>query len=375
MDAPPTAIGSEQLTPVKLSSRCEHTPALLLLLYAFKRCAQLRAAARAFLAFSCESINSRTDVRSALKSSNCFQELEATPSTHRHIRSCRTLFSPCRVVAAAVPPLLFKVSLFFMSIMPQRRAAARSDSKDEIVPFSQSLGPVEKHKLTTLDNPSMEDDLAPLSIEDRYETERTNAKLNHWKEHAFAVGAVGVSWEEECRTDRACCEQCCSEEVDANCCICCSGYFCKSAGRVGNMVVLKQSMEWVEHVEVDEETGSETVRKYQRPRLDCVVGPFWPMLMCVTYPLILGVSLWTALVAMPGKPFSIQAVWGTLTLALIYALAKTACTDPGILYRHAAPPPQDENSWRWSDQGQTYRPRGAYYDTDCAVVVEEFDHT
>lgn len=264
--------------------------------------------------------------------------------------------------------------------MPQRRVAARD--KEEVVPFSQSLGPVSEGNLT-LDDPSDDtnnnNNLAPLSIEDRYEEERKNSKLKHWKESPFAVGAVGISWEDECNPENGknCCQQCCSEDVDSQCCICCSGYFCGKlgAGRVGNMAVLKQGSEWVELVEVDDETGEETTRKYQRPTLDCVVGPFWPMLMCVTYPLILGVSLWTAIVAMPGKPLVVQALWGSMTFGLIYALAKTACTDPGILYRHAKPPPQEENAWRWSDQGQTYRPRGAYYDTDCAVVVEQFDHT
>jgi hypothetical protein len=97
--------------------------------------------------------------------------------------------------------------------------------------------------------------------------------------------------------------------------------------------------------------------------------------MCITYPLIFGVSFWTLIVAIPSKHLMIQLVWGACTVGLIYALAKTACTDPGILYRHPHPPPQDENQWRWSDQGLSYRPRGAYFDTDCAVVVEDFDHT
>lgn len=251
--------------------------------------------------------------------------------------------------------------------MPQRRAVARARGavdKEEAVPFSQSLEPVEAGDLT-LDDPS------PLSIE--------SAKIQHWRESPFAVGQVGVTWEEECTSEHLCCDQqCCRDDVDANCCICCSGLVCAKlgAGRVGNMAVLKHSMEWVEHVEQDEETGEETViRKYQRPRLDCVVGPYWPMLLCVTYPLIFGVSLWTLLIAMPSKHILVKLFWGFSTLALIYALAKTACTDPGILYRHPHPPPQEENQWRWSDQGQTYRPRGAYFDTDCAVVVEEFDHT
>lgn len=253
--------------------------------------------------------------------------------------------------------------------MPQRRAVARSRGvvdKDEAVPFSQSLEPVEiEAGDLTLDDPS------PLSIE--------STKIKHWKESPFAVGQVGVTWEEECTSEHFCCDQqCCREDVDANCCICCSGIVCAKlgAGRVGNMAVLKQSMEWVEHVEQDEETGEEKViRKYQRPRLDCVVGPYWPMLLFVTYPLIFGISLWTLLIAIPSKHILVKFFWGVSTSALIYSLAKTACTDPGILYRHHHPPPQEENQWRWSDQGQTYRPRGAHFDTDCAVVVEGFDHT
>ena len=247
------------------------------------------------------------------------------------------------------------------------------------MPFSSTITtPVEGNLTLDGDESTTADStMAPLSIEERYENERHNAKIKHWKESPFAVGAVDVGWGEECTPERSCCDQqCCREEVDANCCICCSGLICSrlGAGRVGNMAVLKQSMEWVEIVEQDEETGEETVRRYQRPRLDCLVGPYWPMMLCVTYPLILGVSLWTAVVAMPGKNVLLQAFWGCCTLGLIYALAMTACTDPGILYRHAQPPPQNENAWRWSDQGQTYRPRGSYYDTDCALVIEEYDH-
>ena len=37
-------------------------------------------------------------------------------------------------------------------------------------------------------------------------------------------------------------------------------------------------------------------------------------------------------------------------------------------------PPQEKNQWLWSDQGQTNRPRGAHFDTDCAIVAEGFDH-
>jgi len=54
-----------------------------------------------------------------------------------------------------------------------------------------------------------------------------------------------------------------------------------NAGRVGNMVVLKSSQEWVEEIQEDEETGEHTSRRYTRPKLDVVVGPYWYVLKLV----------------------------------------------------------------------------------------------
>lgn len=53
----------------------------------------------------------------------------------------------------------------------------------------------------------------------------------------------------------------------------------------------------------------------------------------------------------------------------------TAFRDPGILPRHHKIPPQHEGAWRWNDRAHSYRPRGAWYDPDTAVIVEGFDHT
>eukprot|EP00543_Licmophora_paradoxa_P002947 CAMPEP_0202448964 /NCGR_PEP_ID=MMETSP1360-20130828/7758_1 /ASSEMBLY_ACC=CAM_ASM_000848 /TAXON_ID=515479 /ORGANISM="Licmophora paradoxa, Strain CCMP2313" /LENGTH=144 /DNA_ID=CAMNT_0049066761 /DNA_START=19 /DNA_END=450 /DNA_ORIENTATION=+ len=141
------------------------------------------------------------------------------------------------------------------------------------------------------------------------------------------------------------------------------------------MAVLKQTQEWVEQVEEDEETGQMRTQRFTRPRLIWIMGPYWPMLMFVTYPLILGVSAWTLFTVLSRQLIIIQAFWWCATLGLIYALAMTAFRDPGILYKHASPPPQNEQSWRWNDTAQTYRPLRAFYDPDCAVIVEEFDHT
>ena len=144
-----------------------------------------------------------------------------------------------------------------------------------------------------------------------------------------------------------------------------------NAGRVGNMAVLRQSQEWVEAQEEDENGDLKTSR-YTRPRLDCVVGPYWPMLVLVTYPLILGVSIATLINGIPGKPAIVVLVWASCTLGLIYSLALTAFRDPGILPRRLDAP---DGSWRWSDRAHSYRPPGAWFDPDTGMIVEDFDHT
>ena len=146
------------------------------------------------------------------------------------------------------------------------------------------------------------------------------------------------------------------------------------ASRVGNMAVLKTSQEWVEEIELDEETNERTVRRFTRPRLDIVVGPYWPMLCFVTYPLIFGVSGWAfvSVIIRPGTSIVLRFVWFVCTMALIIALGATAFRDPGILYRQRI---QKDATWRWSDQADTYRPRHAWFDMDTAVVIEGFDHT
>jgi hypothetical protein len=67
---------------------------------------------------------------------------------------------------------------------------------------------------------------------------------------------------------------------------------------------------------------------------------YWPMLVCVTYPLILGVSIATLFTAIPGKHPLIILFWAICTGGLIYALAMTAFRDPGILPRYEKAPQQ-----------------------------------
>jgi len=107
-------------------------------------------------------------------------------------------------------------------------------------------------------------------------------------------------------------------------------------------------------------------------RIDYVVGPFWPMYLFVTWPLVLCVSGLTLLTALPHKhPFVILA-WFVATTLLFWSLFNVGCRDPGILRRTSKAPAAD---WRWNDRALTYRPRRAIYDTDCACIIEDFDHT
>lgn len=229
------------------------------------------------------------------------------------------------------------------------------------------------------------------------------------------------------------------EEMDPGCgCIYLSALVCSrlGAGRIGNMAVLKErfvmvevdddadDLEGQEQVDgfVDDDEGlslhqrnhenggpnckndsdqnsnmTTTKRLVRKREIQFVLGPFWPMLLFITYPLIFGVSALTMYTGLPGKPLYVKILWALLTSLLIRSLFNTGFRDPGILARHKDPPPIDnegdledgdkpkrkigfrwgneEGPWRWSDQTQSYRPRNSMYCQDCKVIVEEFDHT
>lgn len=214
------------------------------------------------------------------------------------------------------------------------------------------------------------EETAPLA-EGRYdnnEESQKNMRTKHWLDSPFAVGLTEPTWLDE-RLNHSGRRQPYREDewnADSSGCLCCSAFLCPylGAGRVGNMAVLHSSTEWVEEVEEDEETGEQKVNRFTRPKLNCVMGPYWPMLVFCTYPLIIGVSGWAFIfgVLPGGLPPLLVLLWAVCTVGLIVSLALTACRDPGILYRHDTPPPQGENTWRWSEQAQTYRPRGSMFD-------------
>ena len=252
------------------------------------------------------------------------------------------------------------------------------------------------------------------------------AKVRNWKEGELAAGLVELTWRDELGkhryavdndeddangANRGVCADCCKEEMEPTCgCLYLSGLVCSrlGAGRVGNMAILRESTVMVEEVINDADESEEGIesehdggrpapssngsaagagagagggavrtRQVHRRKIDLVVGPYWPMLLCITYPLIFAVSTWTLVSAiLPGRHPLVTLIWATLTVGLIYALFSVSFRDPGILPRHRTPPVgSGRGEWRWNDQAQTYRPRGAIYDPDCAVVIEGFDHT
>ena len=79
-------------------------------------------------------------------------------------------------------------------------------------------------------------------------------------------------------------------------------------------------------------------------QLLCIMGPFWPCLVGVTYPLILGVSLFSVASVLPTCPTWVVALWAVCTVTLVGSLALTACSDPGIVRRHREAPPTNSVS-------------------------------
>jgi len=247
-----------------------------------------------------------------------------------------------------------------------------------------------------------------MSIEQVYLTSKQSTRLNHWRNNPYATGLVEPTWYDEVHRqqndggddnneangpNRRCCADVGDPEMDPTCgCLVISGYVCGmfNAGRVGNMAILKESHVMVDefaHNDEDEEgepTGKLVTRKVSKRKIDLVVGPYWPFLLFVTCPLILGVSLWTAVVAVfvPNYNMIVVIVWSLMTFGLCFSLFSVSCRDPGLLPKYKLIPSDTEQgqtgsrtSWMWNDRSQSYVPRGAYYDSDCAVVVEDFDHT
>jgi len=280
--------------------------------------------------------------------------------------------------------------------MSQRRGAKESggavQKSEEILPFSKVL---DNSNPSSSSSPSTIGGLDPLqvvsppnssgrsaetsqtevegavSLDERYHAETQQHKTKQWQESHFARGFTEATWEAEYAKYKnnwkgACMQMMDNNERDSSVpCGCCSAIMCSflGAGRIGNMTILKQSTEWITEEVPDEENpeGGTKTNRFTQPRLDFVVGPYWPMLCMITYPLILGVSGVTLVTVIPKVNPLIGLVWAICTIGLIFALAMTAFRDPGILRRYNDPPPGQEGSqWRWNDRALSYRPRGSW---------------
>jgi hypothetical protein len=207
-----------------------------------------------------------------------------------------------------------------------------------------------------------------------------NDMVRQWKESPFAVGLTHPTWKDEpvkCCNDPWCCKP---VNITAICC-----RYCGCIGRVGNMLVLLQRN--VRHSDnhsigtaATTATPSTTTH---RPKLMIVLGPYWMVLVFVTIPIFALLSAYTFLSVIRNKGSTILfSLYLISTCGLFVSLLMVGCQDPGILYRHTVQPvapsavnTSDETEWQWNDQALTYRPIHAKYDSECAVVIEQFDHT
>lgn len=190
-----------------------------------------------------------------------------------------------------------------------------------------------------------------------------------WFDSCYATGFTKATWKDETLGWRETCLTCWSGSARAH--ILCTALFCQRAGRVGNMVVLRETMDH-NHIE-EEDDDEQRQQQQQRRKLRWVVGPYWMITVCLTVPGLVGYAL---LAGFSRNIWDQSPVWFYLWLCLnslaLFSLFQVSCSDPGIMYRHAEP---KEESWLWNDQAMTYRPPHARFDPECGVMIAHFDHT
>lgn len=213
--------------------------------------------------------------------------------------------------------------------------------------------------------------------------EEESEMVRKWKESPFAIGLTKATWADDDMGCAKACFACCtgSKLAQAYCTACiCSRL---GTGRVGNMIVLRQTMEEVQVVVTTDNAdetrtgGSNRIRIIRRPRLRCVVGPYWMVTFLLVVPFFTVVSFWVArrLAKAEDLPLAVPLVWIILTVGLFFSLFQVACSDPGIHYRHSTRPNIDDgDDWIWNDQGLSYRPRHAKFDPEVQCIVNHFDH-
>jgi len=186
------------------------------------------------------------------------------------------------------------------------------------------------------------------------EEEEEDVNVRNWKQSPYAVGLGDANWNQDVN-----CKYCCGKGNQATpnnyACHQVTSCFCRGAGRIGNMVVLHSN-----------DQGEPVI----------VVGPYWPMMVCVTYPMILAILCATGILRIPHLHYGLVIAWVISSIAILLALASVACRNPGILKRQTTIDEESSKSdWIWNDQALSYRPEDAKYDRDCNCIIEEFDHT
>jgi DHHC palmitoyltransferase len=267
--------------------------------------------------------------------------------------------------------------------------------------------------------------------------------IRKWKESPFAIGRSYTTWQEEkavccmslrfCLLKYGCYRSCCcdcetptviqhrlraqqqQEQQQYNqprryhysknkSIVACTAWICKytSFPRVGNMIVLYQTIPARSSQLQSEDDPSPSLQR-TRPQLYIVLGPYWMIALFVTFPIMMILSIWTAVVKIQFHVHWVQWTWLVSTIMMIFTFLLVACTNPGIQYRYHTKPQQhhdrnhpamtpseinqsidhDPNNssninnnteWVWNDQAYTYRLSTAKYDPECAVVIDQLHH-
>jgi hypothetical protein len=154
--------------------------------------------------------------------------------------------------------------------------------------------------------------------------------------------AVSVAWEREVEQGTL------SRDINTFCCCC--------ARRIGNMFVLCS---------------------YADGTPILIAGPCWPFCVFVTLPLIMGVaglvSFFLIFDYRFGLPSWLIAIYGLAVGAVLFSLFCVSCRDPGLMDR-VVDEEAGQGGWFWNEQVGSFRPPGALYCRECAVLIQDYDH-
>ncbi|EEC46979.1 predicted protein [Phaeodactylum tricornutum CCAP 1055/1] len=108
-----------------------------------------------------------------------------------------------------------------------------------------------------------------------------------------------------------------------------------------------------------------------------IAGPCWPFCVFVTLPLIMGVaglvSFFLIFDDRFGLPSWLIAIYGLAVGAVLFSLFCVSCRDPGLMDR-VVDEEAGQGGWFWNEQVGSFRPPGALYCRECAVLIQDYDH-